>query len=260
MTEPDWRARVDYDALVTYIQSLDALVDEARVHVDADGIEAAAHDPANVAQVKATLDAAAFDEYATDDELAIGLNISRLVQILDRLDHADTVALAYRDDRRKLTLRAGDYEFTAACIDPDSIRQDAMFPDLDLAAEIDINSDRLRRAVALMDEFSDNLAMGYEPADAEFYVRAEGKTDDGEFRVHRRELTFVAASGEAHSLFSTDYCVSITESLPDSQPVRLEVGEEFPCLVTFDFAAVDGPGQRYHGEVSFLQAPRIMTN
>lgn len=254
-----WKATIGYNRLYEYLKSINSLVDECRLHVDENGILTSAADPANVAIVQAELGADAFDSYQKVDT-DIGLNVTRIRRVLEGFDDPDTVTITFKEEYKKMVLDAGDYSFTASCFDTDSIRSDAEFPNLDLAATVEIGNERLDTAVKYFDKFTDKVNVGYDPSEAEFYMEGQGSTDDGEFRLHRQDLVAVPRSGVARSLYHLDYFQDLTGALPEEGTVQLEIGEEYPMCMSYGISALDGPGDRYHGEVKFLQAPRIQSD
>lgn len=264
-TKPDstWTARIGYDRLFDFVTAIDALTNECKLAIEEDGMSTSAVDPANVAMVRANLPADAFEEFDVDaTETEIGVNARRVRKVLEHLEQQDTVSITLQQDRKKLTFSGGPYSYTYAHLSADTVRSEATIPDMDLSATVDIDSDRLTTAVAYFREFSEHVTVGYDLSANEFYMEAveNGGTDDGEFRLQRSDLEYVPHPGEANSLFSTDYFVDLTEALPEGGTVTLEIGECEPMTMSYGIAPVDGPGDRYHGEVTFFQAPRIQSD
>ncbi|MFB6170381.1 MAG: DNA polymerase sliding clamp, partial [Haloarculaceae archaeon] len=142
--------------------------------------------------------------------------------------------------------------YTLALIDPDSIRQEPDLPDLDLPADVVLEGRDINRAVTAADMVSDHIALGVDAAEEVFYVDAEGDTDDVHFELGREDLIDLTA-GEAYSLFSLDYLKDMNKAIPGDAEVRMELGEEFPVKLHFEFA--EGQGQ-----VTYMLAPRIQSD
>ncbi|HMB51323.1 DNA polymerase sliding clamp [Natronoarchaeum rubrum] len=246
-----FKAIVSAETLGTALDSVSVLVDECKIHLEEDGIAIRAVDPANVGMVDLSLDAAAFESYEADGGL-IGVNLSRLEDIVGMADSGQLVELELDEETRKLHIQIDGLEYTLALIDPDSIRQEPDIPDLDLPAEIVIEGGDINRAVTAADMVSDHIALGVD-ADAEtFYVEAEGDTDDVHFELDREDLIDLQA-GEARSLFSLDYLKDMNKAIAKDGEVTTELGEEFPVKMHFDIAE----GQ---GSVTFMLAPRIQSD
>ncbi|WP_436908648.1 DNA polymerase sliding clamp [Halosimplex marinum] len=245
-----FNAIVSADTLRTTLDSVSVLVDECKIHLEEDGLEIRAVDPANVGMVDMELSASAFESYETDGGV-IGVNLSRLEDIAGMADADQLVHLELDEETRKLHIAIDGLEYTLALIDPDSIRQEPDLPDLDLAAEIVIEGRDIDRAVTAADMVSDHIALGVDDADEYFYVDAEGDTDDVHLELTREDLIDLTA-GPAHSLFSLDYLKDMNKAIPKDAEVRMELGEEFPVKMHFDIA--EGEGQ-----VTFMLAPRIQS-
>ncbi|MFT4885168.1 MAG: proliferating cell nuclear antigen [Natronomonas sp.] len=197
------------------------------------------------------LSAAAFESYETDGGV-IGVNLDRLEDIVGMADSDQLIHLELDEETRKLHISLDGLEYTLALIDPDSIRQEPDLPDLDLSAEIVIEGKDIARAVKAADMVSDHIALGVDPDAEEFYVDAEGDTDDVHLELGRDDLIDLTA-GEARSLFSLDYLKDMNKAIPKDAEVTMELGQEFPVKMHFDFAEGDG-------HVTFMLAPRIQSD
>jgi len=246
-----FNAIVSADTLRTTLDSVSVLVDECKIHLEADGLAIQAVDPANVGMVDLSLSADAFESYEADGGV-IGVNLSRLEDIAGMAEADQLVHLELDEETRKLHISIDGLEYTLALIDPDSIRQEPDLPDLDLAAEIVIEGRDIDRAVTAADMVSDHIALGVDEAGEFFYVDAEGDTDDVHLELTREDLIDLVA-GEAHSLFSLDYLKDMNKAIPKDTEVTMELGEEFPVKMHFDIA--EGKGS-----VTYLLAPRIQSD
>jgi proliferating cell nuclear antigen len=246
-----FNAIVSADTLKSALDSVSVLVDECKIHLEDDGLEIRAVDPANVGMVDLRLDAAAFESYETDGGL-IGVNLSRLEDIAGMADSGQLVHLELDEETRKLHIAIDGLEYTLALIDPDSIRQEPDLPDLDLSSHIVIEGKDINRAVTAADMVSDHIALGVTASEELFYVDAEGDTDDVHLELTREDLIDLTA-GDAHSLFSLDYLKNMNKAIPKDAEVEMELGEEFPVKMHFDFAE----GQ---GRVTYMLAPRIQSD
>jgi proliferating cell nuclear antigen len=246
-----FNAIVSATTLQSALDSVSVLVDECKIHLEADGLQIRAVDPANVGMVDLTLDAAAFESYEADGGL-IGVNLSRLEDIAGMADSDQLIHLELDEETRKLHIAIDGLEYTLALINPDSIRQEPDLPDLDLSAQIVLEGRDIDRAVKASDMVSDHIALGVD-ADADlFYVDAEGDTDDVHFELAAADLIDLQA-GDARSLFSLDYLKDMNKALPKDAEVTMELGQEFPVKMHFEIAE----GQ---GNVTYMLAPRVQSD
>ncbi|WP_254832519.1 DNA polymerase sliding clamp [Haloglomus salinum] len=246
-----FKAIVSADTLESALDSVSVLVDECKINLNEDGLAIRAVDPANVGMVDLSLDADAFESYETDGGI-IGVNLARLEEFVGMADSGQLVQLELDEETRKLHIQIEGLEGTLALIDPDSIRQEPDLPDLDLPAEIVVEGKDIDRAVKAADMVSDHIALGVDVDAEEFYVEAEGDTDDVHLTLTRDDLIDLEA-GEARSLFSLDYLKDMNKAIPKDAEVRMELGEEFPVKMHFDIA--EGKGK-----ITYMLAPRIQSD
>lgn len=244
-------AIIQQDTLTTYFETAYSLVDETRVHLTAEGFHISAVDPANVAMLEADLAAEAFESYEFDGG-TIGVNIERLLDLCGVGDSGDLVYLELDESTRKLELEIGGFEATMALIDPDAIRNERDLPDLDLPARVVCEGEWLDKAVDAADLVSDHISFGADPDAKEFWMTAQGDTDDVRWALGDDELIDAAVDGPADSIFSLDYLDEMTGPMPDDANVTVRLGEEFPIRLWYDLP--DGVG-----EVEMMCAPRVQS-
>jgi len=246
-----FNAIVSADTLTDTLDSVGVLVEECKIHLEEDGFEIRAVDPANVGMVDLSLSAAAFESYEADGGV-IGVNLSRLEDIAGMADSGQLVHLELDEETRKLHISIDGLEYTLALIDPDSIRQEPDIPDLDLSSEIVLEGADIDRAVKASDMVSDHIALGVDAGDEQFYIDAEGDTDDVHLELTAEDLIALQA-GDAHSLFSLDYLKDMNKAISNDAEVTVELGQEFP--VKIHYAIAEGEGQ-----VTYMLAPRIQSD
>jgi len=241
-------AIVSASTLRDALDSVSVLVDECKIRLNDDELVIRAVDPANVGMVDLTLEAAAFEAYEADGGV-IGVNLGRLEDIASMADSGDLVHLELDEETRKLEVRIDGLSYTLALIDPDSIREEPDIPELDLPAEIVPEGAQIDRGITAADMVSDYIQLRVDETEETFVVEAEGDTDDVDLVLDRGELVDLTV-GEADSLFSLDYLKDMNKAIPNDAEVRMELGDDFPVKMHYDFA--EGLGH-----VTFMLAPRI---
>jgi len=247
-----FNAIVRADTLQATLDSIGVLVDECKIHFDEDGLEIRAVDPANVGMVDLSLSADAFEAFEVDEGL-IGVNLVRLTDIAGMANSDQLVHLELDEETRKLLISIDGLEYTLGLLDPESIREEPDLPEnLNLPATIVIEGRDIARAVTAADMVSDHIELGVDDADDHFYVRAQGDTDDVHLELDAEDLIDLT-SGPASSLFSLEYLKNMNKAIPSDTEVTVELGEEFPVKLHFEFAESDGA-------VTYMLAPRIQSN
>lgn len=245
-------AAIEAGRLQNAIDPVHAVVDECRVHLCDDGLVIRAVDPANVAMVDESVDAGAFNAYETDCGV-IGLALEQFNEVIGIADDDETLIQFNLDSKaRKLEMQVGSVEYTLALIDPDAIRSEPEIPELDLSAELSLDSAEFKRAIRAADMVSNHVKFEVNVRDKQFVTSAEGDTDDVHLEVDGEDLEDVEW-GEASSLYSLDYLKDLRTPIPKETTVGMRLGEEFPLKLSFAMAdeTID---------VTFMLAPRIQSD
>jgi proliferating cell nuclear antigen len=246
-----FNAIVSASTLQDALDSVSVLVDECKIRLNEDELAIRAVDPANVGMVDLALDATAFESYEADGGV-IGVNLARLEDIAGMAGSGDLIHLELDEETRKLHIEVEGLSYTLALIDPDSIRQEPEIPDLDLPAEIIVEGAQLNRGIKAADMVSDHIALRVDEERETFHIEAEGDTDDVNLELGRADLIDLTP-GPANSLFSLDYLKDMNRAIPSDAEVTVELGEEFPVKLHYEFA--EGKGQ-----VTYMLAPRIQSD
>jgi proliferating cell nuclear antigen len=243
-----FKAIVSASTLRDSLDAVSVLVDECKIRLNEEELSIRAVDPANVGMVDLTLEAAAFESYEADG----GVNLTRLEEVAGMANADDLIHLELDEETRKLHIEVEGLSYTLALIDPDSIRKEPDIPDLDLPAEITLEGAQLDRGITAADMVSDHIRLRVDETDETFHIEAEGDTDDVDLQLESEDLIALTA-GPADSLFSLDYLKDMNKAIASDAEVRVELGEEFPVKLHYEFA--EGLGT-----VTFMLAPRIQSD
>jgi len=173
-----------------YFEQFDALADEMKLHLNDGGLFGIVVDPASVGMVRNSLDREALEHYSATGGV-IGLNISRMLDILGMGKSGDLVVSTLDTETRKLHIQVDGLSYTLALIDPDSIRREPEIPeDLDLDANVTVAFEDLKRGITAADMVSDHVRFRTGTSDdgkIACYIEAEGDTDDVDLELDPRE-------------------------------------------------------------------------
>lgn len=245
-----------------------ALVDECRLHVEADQLRLKVVDPANVGMVQMAINADAFDAY-DGDAFTLGMELDTFA---DRVSDArlgtstdDPVAVTLDPTMSQVTIDR-DYGDTRVQrtdewlnIDPESVRKEPELPDLDLPCVTEgLDPRAFDAAISDVARSSDHLTLSSDGDDVVF--EAQGKAyddDDDPTRATTVRLPDAVVEREdASSKFSLDYLKDMAGALKAAKVdhVRVRWGDEFPIIIEFERTDADG-ATMYDG--TYLLAPRI---
>jgi proliferating cell nuclear antigen len=241
-------ATIDAEIFRESIDAIAALVTECRLHTEEDMLRTRAVDTANVAMVSLELKNTAFDTYsATAGEL--GLDITKMKNILGMMSRGDALTLNLLDEERKLELAFKGYKYSITLLDVSTIRKDPNPPTIELPGKAVISGSALNNAIKAAAVISDKIALGVDPDAMTFYMEAEGDTDHIKLALGEDELVALNPVA-ARSLFSLDYLKDMGKVMAKADEVEVHLGIDHPVKFVFDIA--DG-----NGRVEYLLAPRI---
>lgn len=252
-------AEIDPDSLTKALDPVTQLVDEAKLHVSDDGIHTKAVDPANVGMVEMNLDEDEFETLDINEPLVLGVNLNTFVSQINDIaaepvgDEEQTLHIELNESTRKVSMWAspGSMEFTMALIDPDSIRQEPDIPDMELPGAVDVRSSYFAHAVKTAKNYSEHITFGMDANDDVFYMSAHGDTDDWEAVLDDTHHAVQYLETETvKSIFSLDYFDDVQKGIPSNTEVSMEMGEQFPVRILFDFL-------ESNVSVTYMIAPRI---
>jgi proliferating cell nuclear antigen len=241
-----FKAKVKAGVIKNIIDATGTLVDEAKIHVTADGWQLRAVDPAHVAMVDLTLGAKAFQEYKAG-EMDLGVDLDKLKDILKLANADDVLSMEYKENENRLVVSVGNLVRRMSLIDTAGM-PDPKVPNLNLPNQIRIIASELGQGIRASEAVSDHVAL---IADASsFELVAEGDTDTVNLKLTKNQLVDLKASERTKSLFSLDYFSKMVKAADGTSELSLNLGSDYPVRLEFDFA--DG-----NGHVRYLLAPRI---
>lgn len=239
-----------------YLNVIRTVENEAKIHVTEDGLQTTVVDPANVFMVDVSVPADAFEDYEVFSEATIGGAVKEMQRSVRRArkGHSDELTLSIQERELTATVSRG-YENNEVVsqsrmdlIDPDAIRTEPDFPDLDIPVDITVDTA----------PFMDAFAYGIESAErARFETKAVnqhaaalyigGETD---IRSDHAAIGDIETEAYVSGLYSTDYLSDLQEGLNyiGAEELRLRLGDSFPMFVSAENESI---------AAEFVLAPRV---
>lgn len=248
----------DGETFKPFVNALTRVDDEARIHINEDGLSVAVVDPANVFMADAHLNAEAFDTYNVSEETTIGANTEALKSLIRRARKGSDDELTLSIQERELTAtvsRGYDNhnvvsQGTMGLLNPDSIRSEPDIPSLDwnVNLEVDVSpfTDALSYAVGVADHVEVSVKGVNQHANA-LYLGGETDTRDEMVAIDN-----ISVDETASSLYSADYVVDMLDGIGDVDvdTVELRLDEEYPMAMGLENAELS---------VEYLLSPRIQS-
>lgn len=241
-------AIIDRDELDVWLNIVNAVCEEARIHVSPTGLRVSATDSVNAFMVESTLGAKAFESYEATGHTALGLSIDTLRESIAMGEKGSLVYLSYDPETSvgHLTVEAGRFKRDMAMIATSAIREDPPSSDIDFAGVVTFDGALLKDVVKAARLVSNHVEIIGRNGD-EMLALATGDTDKTTLEL-TEELDEAEIPNYARSLFSTDYLRELSGGVPKDTQVELRFGNEFPMEVAFEHEG---------GKTSYKLAPHI---
>ncbi|MEM3399840.1 MAG: proliferating cell nuclear antigen (pcna) [Candidatus Micrarchaeia archaeon] len=230
------------------VEAIMSLIDEGVFFVKEDGISLSAMDPSQIAMVSFYAPKSAFENYAIDGPMRIGVSIENLGKILARA--RDTERLVMKADGNKLTLEFFEgnskRSFTLPLLDvAEELRRE---PKFEHDASVTIKGSALKKILGDAIVVSSHIMLSV--TEKALVVDAGG--DNADFRVETEKgsesVPEIKARASAKATFPLQYLNDMVKACPDNELAVLHLSTNKPLKVEY---GMDG------ARLVYYLAPRI---
>jgi len=241
----------DVKLLRDVITAISTLIDEGTFKVSPEGIKLRSMDPSRVAMVDFTMQKTAFDEYVSDQDAKICLNLGELLKLLKRAgrDEAVEILLDESTGRIVVTIR-GKYMRTFRMPTLEATEDEIPTPKVAFNAKVTLTTDGLRQSLEDVALVSDHVRM--ETDGEKFMMSAKGDIMGAEIELKKGSdaLLSLEVKEPSRATYPLSYLSDIVKAASvTSDIVALEFSTDMPVRLDFK--------QPYDGSLIYYLAPRI---
>lgn len=240
-----YSATTEVDTLREWTTALDAVVEEARVHLY-EGLRVRAIDPANVMQVEVEVDDEVLDVHR-DPQVSAGLNVEKLHQVVQTFIDEDTVEVEFDAEEKHLSVETILSTFETATIDTHSIRSDPDPGPSGQEVSFGLEDSHFEYALDLVDEVSDQIWIRMDPDEETVTFESDGDIDNSSVTL-RSDSLFATNWGEAVSLYPIDYLRDIAGTVENGTGLIIGLATDYPLCARWEKHGV---------EARFYLAPQV---
>jgi len=228
-----------------------ALCEVAKFVFSKDGLKVSVVDTSHVAMARVHLTQKAFEKYACDGELELGIDMNKLKDVL-KIAGGENLHITLPDKEgdktSRLVFKVGQLTRYMSTVDLSSLT-DPKLPKLDLPAKIVVDLEEVNRAIHAASSIADSIAITV--SDDHFRMEAEGDTESIELDLAKDNaaLKEYKVKDAVRSVYPLDYMETLLKPV-NMSPIELRFGQVFPMEVHFEMAGGKGKGM-------FVLAPRI---
>lgn len=222
------------------------LVEECRVFLEGSTVKIRGTDVGGVALVIINIDKEAFNNAEIGDG-DVCWDFSEMTEMIKTADSEADIDLKIQDSN--LLIDFLDLHFSLSLIDPDSLKRDQEKPDIDLDAEIVLDSSVLKRGIDAADLVGDHVEFGIDEEKSAFYMKAKGESNEVILKREKQDLVTLTATSVS-STYSVEYLKDICKAIPEDTDVGIHLGDDLPAEISY--TVVDG-----NVTVTYFIAPRL---
>ena len=231
------------------IDAIAALIDEAEFIVNEKGLTLKATDPSQIAMVDFELPKDAFKEFDVKEEIALGLDLDYLRQIMSRAKSKDMLILELNPEKTALTISfkgKSTRSFSIPLIDVS--KGQIPNPKIEFEADVKLHASVLQEALKDAELISGHVILGC--TKDSFYVKANSSkgTLNNETPKTEDSIKEFKLKNECKAMFPLDYLKDMLKTPSSDDIIALHLRTDAPVRIDFNIDKA---------RVTYYLAPRI---
>jgi len=233
------------------VTAISTLIDEGTFNVDSDGIRLRSMDPSRVAMIDFAMQKTVFDEYASDEDMKICLNLSELLKLLKRAGKDESVELLLDEKTGQFVITvSGKYTRTFRMPTLEASEDEVPTPKITFNAKVTLTADGFRQSLEDVALVSDYVRVETDGEKVTMNAKGDIMGANVELKKGSDALLSLEAKEPSRSAFPLSYLSEIVKAAAaTSDIVTLEFSTDMPIRLEFK--------QRYDGTLVYFLAPRI---
>lgn len=242
--------------------AVSAIISETLLKVTADGINLTAMDLSHICLVSLNLHKDDLDEFETDQDYELGINLEDLVKILKRSGSNDAIIFSHDPKEKKLIIEmlpeSGKKarKFTMALIDieGEDINMEsleAMEFDNKCTMEIKILDEAIKDAEIFAEVLQIKVQDSPDSKEKSLNFSTTGNIGDMDYELENELLAEKDFSNESLGIFAISFLKNILKSSAVANKVKMELKSEAPLKMDFNFIDLE------KSRILYFLAPRV---
>ena len=237
------------------IETLAGFIDETTINITPKEFIITAMDPSRISLLKIVIDKENFDEYECTKETKIGLNLSDLDKIMNRLNQKDIFLLSFEEKEQKIKiqmkekdgLRTRTFSLMLLDLESEEIPIENLYKiSYDTIFETDINL--LIEAVKDAEIYSEIIEIK-STDDNNLIFESTGQIGKMEYQISIDDLLECIIHQKSKSAFSIAFLKNILKLGPITEKLEVSLKDNHPLKLSFGL--IGG------GIVDYFLAPRV---
>jgi proliferating cell nuclear antigen len=244
----------DSKMLKGIFEAVSAIISETRLKIDpAKGLTMTAMDGSHICLVSLTLNKEDLDEFQSDQNYELGINLEDLVKIIKRSSANDEITFSHDPKDKKLIIemkpengkKARKFTISLIDIDVEEINMDSL-NNMQFDNSCAFSLDLLDEAIKDAEIFSEVLQVKVKD---KMSFSTEGSIGDMEYVLEKDELSESNFTTESEGSFAIQFLKSILKISSVAKTVKMNLKSEAPLKMHFKLLE--------KSEILYFLAPRV---
>ena len=241
----------DVKLLRDVLTAISTLIDEGTFNISPEGIKLRSMDPSRVAMVDFSMQKSAFDEYVSDQDAKVCVNLSELLKLLKRAKRDETLEIRLDESASQLiVVIRGKYTRTFRMPTLEVSEEEVPTPNVTFNAKVTLTTDGLKQSLEDVALVSDHVRI--ETDGEKFLMSAKGDIMGADIELQKGSdaLLSLEVKEPCRATYPLSYLSDIVKAASaTSEVVDLEFSTDMPIKLDFK--------QPYDGTLIYYLAPRI---
>ena len=241
----------DVKLLRDVLTAISTLIDEGTFNISPEGIKLRSMDPSRVAMVDFLMQKSAFDEYVSDQDAKVCVNLSELLKLLKRAKRDETLEIRLDESASQLiVVIRGKYTRTFRMPTLEVSEEEVPTPNVTFNAKVTLTTDGLKQSLEDVALVSDHVRI--ETDGEKFLMSAKGDIMGADIELQKGSdaLLLLEVKEPCRATYPLSYLSDIVKAASaTSEVVDLEFSTDMPIKLDFK--------QPYDGTLIYYLAPRI---
>jgi hypothetical protein len=234
------RFEIEVGALRKVFGPVNVLADSCEIIMRSGGLDIPAADRIGVAMASISVSSSSFSTYHSESR-RIGLQIGKLLKVLDMSDDTSKISLLMEEDGDGLVkLRVDNKESQLGLISLDSVPKQPGLPEYEFSCEFEIGREYLIDAIETTGVFSDKLIFDIDEGANCVFLRGVSDIDRTSVELENSEIS-VNRLGSTKNSFDQNYLLDLIKMVPKNTDITIKLGDSVPLRFRYPIFQ-DGDG------------------
>lgn len=242
---------IDTKAFKDFIDSIHAMANECRLHINENGIHTSCVDPGGVGMVKSVCKKEVFSNFLSTPA-DIGISVAKLKTSIGSINTKDCI-VEYTESSGRLSIAGGSNKYSMRVLAQETLRADPPKDPVDffemLPTHLQVDGSALASAIRTVAAIGDKVVFDHVGGTHELKLYFEEDLETIQSGVDPSKVAVIKGTEDARTILPADYIKSVAPVMSRADMVNVYIGNDMPAA--FSMLINDSI------EATYIIAPRI---